>query len=753
MQANPALVEKLRKQDDRLPVPMADLSAGDEVYIPSSRPPARNKASRRSRGQGVVPALSAEVEAALQATAAQYGIDPALVLAMISQESGGKTSVTSSKGARGLMQLMPRTAQAYGLKVGNGVDERTDPVKSLEAGLHYFSDLLKAFNGDIKLALAGYNAGQGAVEKYGNQIPPYKETQDYVQKIWANYQNMPRRDIGGLTQSEQAELESLRAAMTQLQRSIDSLQYPAGTPMTTVTERGDIVGGAEADAGVPGQRIVQIPTEAEGSARSWAIAAAIDQQKELEQLFELQRRVSELEAKATSRNTSSDVPFDFSGIDIGKEQAAHVLEIMNKARGANQTLSEDVTQFATVVVPRALQAIPLPAVAATDAFEHLPPLIKKVTESAEEAEERMRGQLKSFADDITGIASRGFDSGWDGVREGFRQLLLDMLLDYMRSDLFKVLQKGFGVSESTEGGEKGGNLLGSLINSIFHRGGNGQGGQSQNGGQAQSVTPAQFDQTGKQIVQSTKQVGDANNQAIDTTGKAAAAGLGDISRSMLTGLTGIANMIAIGNSRGSFWKGLFAAAASGAINGAIGAVFGQAGSVSVPGGGGDHGSTGGSSGGGGGSTGESGHGFASGGLLKGPGTGTSDSILGIDRRTKQAMAWVSNDEYVIKAASVARLGKQTLDYINAFGELPDLTLPRRAEGGMIAETLIVPGSSGSGSGPAGISPGAGDNRVYNLDFKVTVNGGTGTQQERYRSARQIAREAAGHLQNSIRSNG
>lgn len=91
--------------------------------------------------------------------------------------------LNSPKGARGAGQFMPKTAPSYGLKVGNGVDERTDPIKSIHAQAKYMRKLLDDFDGDENLALAGYNAGEGAVTRYGNKIPPFRETRDYVAKI------------------------------------------------------------------------------------------------------------------------------------------------------------------------------------------------------------------------------------------------------------------------------------------------------------------------------------------------------------------------------------------------------------------------------------------------------------------------------------------------------------------------------------------------------------------------------------------
>ena len=99
---------------------------------------------------------------------------------MIQQESGSSTAV-SSKGAQGLMQLMPGTAARYGVMNAN------DPAQNIRGGTRYLKDLLRLFPGRIDLVLAGYNAGEGAVIKYGQTIPPYKETQNYVRLISLRY--------------------------------------------------------------------------------------------------------------------------------------------------------------------------------------------------------------------------------------------------------------------------------------------------------------------------------------------------------------------------------------------------------------------------------------------------------------------------------------------------------------------------------------------------------------------------------------
>lgn len=109
------------------------------------------------------------------------GVDPYLVYCLMSQESGFKSGATSYKGAQGLMQLMPGTAARY------GVTNSYDVAQNISGGTRYLRDLLKMFNGRVDLALAGYNAGEGAVMKYGYTIPPYNETRNYVRLIIARY--------------------------------------------------------------------------------------------------------------------------------------------------------------------------------------------------------------------------------------------------------------------------------------------------------------------------------------------------------------------------------------------------------------------------------------------------------------------------------------------------------------------------------------------------------------------------------------
>jgi soluble lytic murein transglycosylase-like protein len=117
----------------------------------------------------------------IKQSAARNGVDPNLIVAVMRHESGNNPRARSYKGAMGLMQLMPGTAARF------GVTNFYDPAQNIEGGARYLRFLLDYFKGDVKLTLAGYNAGENAVVNYGYTVPPYRETRDYVRAISARY--------------------------------------------------------------------------------------------------------------------------------------------------------------------------------------------------------------------------------------------------------------------------------------------------------------------------------------------------------------------------------------------------------------------------------------------------------------------------------------------------------------------------------------------------------------------------------------
>lgn len=135
------------------------------------------KGPRLQTIQGIAQAQGANI---LRATIGTK-VSPALVLAVISVESGGKTAALSDKGAQGLMQLMPATAERF------GVTDSLSSGQNIKGGVAYLNWLLDEFDGDAVMALAGYNAGENAVKKHEG-VPPYAETRDYVPKVLAAFQ-------------------------------------------------------------------------------------------------------------------------------------------------------------------------------------------------------------------------------------------------------------------------------------------------------------------------------------------------------------------------------------------------------------------------------------------------------------------------------------------------------------------------------------------------------------------------------------
>ena len=177
--------QMLARVDDPTKVKRA---ACAEPVDPTRKPPAMQLAIRR----GPPSPERARVEALVTRMAPNYGLQPSLVLAVIEAESGYNSQARSIKDAQGLMQLIPETAQRF------GVQDPYDPVQNLHGGMAYLRWLLAYFRGDVRLTLAGYNAGEGAVLRYGG-VPPYAETRAYVEKITRAYGQLAHPPVAPVT--------------------------------------------------------------------------------------------------------------------------------------------------------------------------------------------------------------------------------------------------------------------------------------------------------------------------------------------------------------------------------------------------------------------------------------------------------------------------------------------------------------------------------------------------------------------------
>jgi soluble lytic murein transglycosylase-like protein len=158
--------------------------SGAARFLPPPRTPlpersgpassASNFAEGAPEGSRPPRAFGAELDAMIRAEAVRQGVNPDLVRAVVRQESGGRPDAVSSAGAIGLMQLMPGTARELGVNPH-------DPAQNLAGGVRYLKEMAARF-GNLDQALAAYNAGPGAVQRFGG-VPPYRETQDYVRRI------------------------------------------------------------------------------------------------------------------------------------------------------------------------------------------------------------------------------------------------------------------------------------------------------------------------------------------------------------------------------------------------------------------------------------------------------------------------------------------------------------------------------------------------------------------------------------------
>lgn len=148
-----------------------------EARVRTSSSARMSRSGTRTRSS----AADSSVDALIRLAALSHDIEEALLRAVIDVESRFNPVARSSRGAMGLMQLMPGTARRF------GVSDAYDPMQNIDGGTRYLKELLRMFAGDMRLALAAYNAGEGAVLRYGRRIPPFAETQAYVAAVLSRY--------------------------------------------------------------------------------------------------------------------------------------------------------------------------------------------------------------------------------------------------------------------------------------------------------------------------------------------------------------------------------------------------------------------------------------------------------------------------------------------------------------------------------------------------------------------------------------
>ena len=209
-----------------------DLPNAVQIHTPKVEPRAQPKSLLRLTSMPLNPSLSgfttgnSEVDSFIVESGKRNSVDPLLLYSIMHQESSFKQRAMSHKGARGLMQLMPPTAARFGVR------NIWDPKQNIEGGARYMRFLLDLFEGDVRLALAGYNAGEGAVMKYGYKVPPYNETQEYVRRISKRYSLIRDPDAAAtanrVTSEQLASRQKDSAPLTVYEPTVSMVRLPDG---------------------------------------------------------------------------------------------------------------------------------------------------------------------------------------------------------------------------------------------------------------------------------------------------------------------------------------------------------------------------------------------------------------------------------------------------------------------------------------------------------------------------------------------
>lgn len=532
-----------------------------------------------------------EIEKLIETNAKRTGIDPDLIRSIMRQESRGKGHAVSHKGASGLMQLMPATARRF------GVTNIFDPAQNVAAGADYLKFLLKRFRGDVRLALAGYNAGEGAVDKYGGKVPPYRETQDYVRKIMSDYERRQMvsgssggewrggertREIVDLVNSHSDDLyarraasegEQLRKLLTErdtnkaainaaMQDAQASLRWAESLPQSTIGQR-DVrerlmYGATETIAAI--QRDLDAYLNAVNAQINMTQARLQDAALKLGtdapegMTWQEQARAEGWQAlpkiaafDASGRLAGYDTPDD-RPIDLSM-RAGGISSVFGAAGASVRTATELNWQL-----KQTAQVLEQVKAAGQDAFGSLPPLINTAaTEAKESAKqfdefaERIAGTVAGSLDRLYKLDIRGFfTSTLNGFADLFKDIIAEAIKSRIKEKLLSVLNPD-SASNSTGGGFN----IGSAIKSLFGFGSKGgaasplTGGFAGGSGAAAMISPA----------------------AVNAAGAAAGVGAGAGMAALMSGGTMAAGAAGVTGAAGMLTGGGAAAASTGAAAG------------------------------------------------------------------------------------------------------------------------------------------------------------------------------------------